>query len=479
MNEQNKNNKINSSGQGEQNSLYVDRSEKVKNFKVTLDPKADALQNDTASDKPPRKGEIYFANYSPKRTSSASTNPPPPSGVKMNNTPASNRNVRNGNGARPQNVPVGKTASAKPPVSPNAVKKKRKKSKKSLSTWITIAAIALVTVIITVSATTTINDILNISKSDEPIEVYIPENVSTDEVIDILHDEGLIDRPGMCKMFYSFYSKLRKFKTPEYASGYFDLTATMGLEGMLNTLHVNRSEKTIKITFQEGWSTTKIFSKLEENGICGKSYLVSALQKANYNFDFIKELKSVDDEGRYLLLEGYLFPDTYNFYADTNASAVIEVFLQNFNSKWTKEYSDRAKELGYSMDDIIKIASVIQREAGTKSQMKSISSVIHNRLNNNLSYPTLSCDSTADYIKNDVVAAVGEGKANGYMKYYDTYVCQGLPSGAVCNPGIDAIEAALYPEDTDYYFFMHDASGGIHLSKTFDQHQANINQYLR
>ena len=104
--------------------------------------------------------------------------------------------------------------------------------------------------------------------------------------------------------------------------------------------------------------------------------------------------------------EGYLFPDTYDFYVDADPNYVITKFLDNFNSKWEDEYDKRAAELGLSRDEIITIASIIQKEAANSDQMKVISSVIHNRLNHQADYPTLGCDSTALYISNYVTPTV-------------------------------------------------------------------------
>ena len=149
------------------------------------------------------------------------------------------------------------------------------------------------------------------------------------------------------------------------------------------------------------------------------------MKTGKYNYDFINEI--TDNKSRYLKLEGYLFPDTYDFYVDADPNYVITKFLDNFNSKWEDEYDKRAAELGLSRDEIITIASIIQKEAANTDQMKVISSVIHNRLNHQADYPTLGCDSTA-----------------------------------------------LYPSDTDYYFFAHDKAGNIYTASTFKEHKNNL-----
>ena len=139
-----------------------------------------------------------------------------------------------------------------------------------------------------------------------------------------------------------------------------------------------------------------------------------------------------------------------------------------------KRQDKRAAELGLSRDEIITIASIIQKEAANTDQMKVISSVIHNRLNHQADYPTLGCDSTALYISNYVTPTVGEAQGAIYYSAYDTSAVKGLPPGPICNPGIDAIRAALYPSDTDYYFFAHDKAGNIYTASTFKEHKNNL-----
>ena len=111
--------------------------------------------------------------------------------------------------------------------------------------------------------------------------------------------------------------------------------------------------------------------------------------------------------------------------------------------------------------------------------MSLISSVIHNRLNNSVSWPTLGCDSTANYIKNYVRPNVSSSDAIIFEQNYNTYYCQGLPPGPICNPGDDAIRAALYPDDTNYYYFRHDKYGEIYMARTQAEHDENGNKVLR
>ena len=150
-------------------------------------------------------------------------------------------------------------------------------------------------------------------------------------------------------------------------------------------------------------------------------------------YTFIKN--EPNKEQRYRSLEGYLYPDTYDFYKGENASSVIRTFLNNFQKKWTDDYQKKADALNMSVDDIIKLASIIEKEAADATQMPLVSSVLHNRLNKPGLYPSLQCDSTADYI-NDYIAknVTNATELAAYTSRYSTYKCEGLPVGAICNP---------------------------------------------
>ncbi len=315
-----------------------------------------------------------------------------------------------------------------------------------------------------------LNDILAINTSDVVIKVEIPEEPTYDQILDILHENDLIKQKTICNLF----AKFRHYDEEDnkYLSGVYYLDRTMGIEGMLNKcMAAPESAETVTLGFPEGWTIKQIFEKLEKYDVCKADRLYSALNDVDYEFDFVRGLAKTEE--RYQLLEGYVFPDTYDFYIDADANYVIRKFLSNFNTRWTDKYQQRAEKLGYSMDEIITIASIIQKEAADSSQMKAVSSVIHNRLKNSVKFPTLGCDSTAIYVSNYVKPVVGGTMGNFYLNKYDTAAIKGLPPGPICNPGIDAIEAALYPSDTNYYYFLHDNSGKIYMAKTQKEHESN------
>lgn len=361
-------------------------------------------------------------------------------------------------------------------------RKKQSKQVAHLSRMLTAIIIVLASVLLSMYGVSCINDILALNRSTELVEVSIEKDADYKEIIDSLGDVGLVKHEWFCKLL----TKFRHFDEKTYINGIYYLTANMGVEGMLNEMREDQtSDETIRLSFPEGWTIPQIIKKLDENNVCPAEYLYSALESVEFDYAFVSGIPS--DGGRCFNLEGYLFPDTYDFFISEkqngigeNPNSVIRKFLSNYETKWNEVYAKRAQELGLTMDEVIIIASIIQKEAADKSQMADVSSVIHNRLNNRSSYPTLGCDSTKNYVNTYLKDALGDSKASVYLNGYDTNSTRlGLPVGPICNPGVSAIEAALNPNDTNYYYFCHNKKGKIYLASTYNQFQANWAQVLK
>lgn len=236
---------------------------------------------------------------------------------------------------------------------------------------------------------------------------------------------------------------------------------------------------TVSVTIPEGYTILQIAKKLEDNKVCSKDEFLELCKKP---VDGITIEKNAKD--RYYLLEGYLFPDTYEFYTNTTAEIALSKFIENYKSKVTSDMEARAKELGYTMDEMLTLASMIQKECDKDpAECANVSAVFHNRLKSS-DFPTLGSDVTTFYVTQnlgellDYQDGVKLEKQNNdvkkYMDLYSTYYCKGLPIGPICNPGIKAITAALNPADTSYYYFLTDESGeDFYYAKTMDEHNAN------
>lgn len=415
-----------------------------KKFVVNIDENSNSAP---AQDEAPKyNGEIYFSGRKPVK-------------------PA---------GEKPKPAPV---KSEKKPAP-----KKKKKISRSFGTMCVCFVLAF-TVILSAIALTCINDILAISRNDDLVTVNIPADATTNDIIDILSDNGLVKQKLFCKLFYKAFETVKSInkknvKAPVYLSGVYYVEKNMGLEGFLTEFKQSQAaNQTVTLTFQEGWSVYQMFDRLEKFGVCSKERLLASLNSAQFENSFIKEISN--DPLRTSKLEGYFFPETYEFFEDSDPNSVIRKFLAEYEERWTDEYEARSKELGMTRDQIMILASIIQREAANNEQMGLVSSVLYNRLRHPVSWPTLGCDSTQDYITNYVTPNVNAAEALTYSQAYNTYNIQGLPPGPVCNPGDAAIKAALYPDDTDYYYFRHDKFGKIYMAKTQAEHDANGNLVLR
>ena len=333
--------------------------------------------------------------------------------------------------------------------------------------------------IMTVSASTIamqfINDVLVIDKQGGSVSVEIPEGAEFDDVFNVLEENNLIKQKTLCYLLL----KIRDYDTVDYQPGIYLLDKDAGVEINIETIMVKKtgSKGTVRLTFPEGWSVAQIFEKLEKYEVCTAEKLYANLDVVGKQYNFLQGIES--DSNRYLKYEGYLFPDTYDFFIEENPASVLKKLFNNFSSKWTPQYEERAKELGLTVDEVINIAAIIQREAKNSSQMAVVSSVIHNRLAAPSTYPTLEMNSTKDYISSlEKYNLFSDFYYELYLSTYNTYSSQGLPPGPICNPGASAIKAALYPSDTDYYFFMHSPTGQIYLARTASEHQKNTQLYL-
>ncbi len=478
------------------------RRKKVENFVLHIEefddkPSREEKKHDTVSNRPQAKGEVYFANY---QRNAGETATPRYTGAnqqpsKSSNVPVSRQrqagndlDMFSNDGVRhrePVDRPVSKTQQ-------NTKKKKQRRKltdeelKKLRDTYSRTFYIAMVCVLVlTVTLSTIgiqcINDALALSVSEEEVEVTIPEGITTSEAISLFKEKGLINVKWFCNFFAKFrgYDKEGIYyyvngeeKLQPYVGGTYYLSSSMGIEGMLNIILDNSatSEQTVSVTFPEGYTIAQIVNRLEDYEIITDDKKFISAANYDYNYAFLDN----ENTGAALALEGYLFPDTYDMFIGESTSSIVKRFLDNFNEKWTDKYAKRAEELGYTTSEILTIASIIQKEAAGSAQMAEISSVIHNRLEKSMNYPMLQCDSTALYVTNYLTDLLGENKANAYLDKYDTAMCMGLPEGPICNPGLDAINAALYPADTTYLYFCHDKSGNVYYATTDYEHQQNV-----
>lgn len=307
-------------------------------------------------------------------------------------------------------------------------------------------------------------------------EMNIEKGTPAARVSEQLKESGAVKLP----VLFRLYSKLKGYDV-QFKYGLYTFNTESGYEALAQML-INEGAKaeSIKVTIPEGTGIndyTKnvngesvtvpgIATLLENAGVCTKEDFKSALGEVEYN---TRLLKCVNKGKTYYELEGYLFPETYEFYAfDSKESAKLAVqkMLRETESRITSAMFDRADTLGYSMNEILTMASIIQMEAGQNTtELPNVAAVFYNRLKSD-DFSTLGSSPTCYYGKS---FKRDDGR-------YDTYKAEGLPPGPLCSPGIEAIKAALYPtEGSDYYYFVTDSTGKFYFHKTLSEQNQTIN----
>ena len=335
-----------------------------------------------------------------------------------------------------------------------------------------VAATVLICVFISVMFLRVFNDVLAFSTGNAAVTIEIEEDDTADTVAKKLMDAGLIK-------YNWLFSYVAKFEgqTGPYETGEHTLTDDMNYMQLLDAIDIKATAReTVWVTFTEGMTLNEIAAELEENGVCdAEEFMNGSKDDHDYGYDFEKYISN--NEMIYYPLEGYLFPDTYQFYTNETPANIIAKMLQNFQNK-IDSVETLMKEMGLTQHQTITLASIIQAEAsGDPDNMRIVSSVYWNRLNDTDNYPRLQSDPTRNYANNTILMA---GKSLPYQnkaKAYNTYECEGLPAGPICNPGMDAIMAALQPESTAYYYFCSNTkTGEFYYAETLQQHDQNVNQ---
>jgi UPF0755 protein len=277
----------------------------------------------------------------------------------------------------------------------------------------------------------------------------------------------------------------KSYYTGNFISGEHVLNSNLGYDKLIAKLaELTYSNEIVRVTIPEGKTVHEIIDLFVEKRVISKDKVDAFKDKLNtaaYDYPFLTDFNKMKNENgkiesdRFYLLEGYLFPDTYDFYVGENLDSIITKLLNNFGRKFEEAYYDRCKELGLTIDEIVTIASMIEAEGDTPENFYKISSVFHSRLNNPAAYPFLDSDATTLYSFQGEKKKLDAGDNKSRVHPYNRYLNKGLPPGAICNPGNEAIHAALYPEKTNYYFFYTKKNGETVFTRTYDEHQRIVN----
>lgn len=353
--------------------------------------------------------------------------------------------------------PIAEPAPVKPPKQKRKKKPKRRGSAVfvGFSTVIYIALVIAVSLILAKFAWMCADDVLALTKPDEVVSVTIPKDAKQDDITQALYEAELINYPWLFDIYSSFANVEDRINPGSY-----ELNKLYDYHAIVNGLSSSAARTTVQVTLIEGYSCKQIFQLLEDAQIC----TVEELQNAAANGEFADYWFVADlPKGQPNRLEGYLYPDTYEFYTYEDPEVVLSKILDNFAYRFDDALLAQVDASGYTLHEILAVASIIEEEASSEGERADIASVIYNRLNStDLRY--LQMDSTVFYAAELMDVEFDTELDNPYNTYY----YEGLPAGPIDNPGMSAIRAALNPNDTNYYYFAYGTDGVSHFYSDFD-----------
>ena len=318
-----------------------------------------------------------------------------------------------------------------------------------------------------------------VSRKNTPVEFMVDSGSTYYSVIKKLKSEGII-RNEFC---FKLYVKFNKVNNVE--AGTYKLNKNMSVSDIVNTLSKGNSYNpdAIVITFKEGKNMRSIASLIAENTNNSEDSVYNLLKNNDYLNSLINDYWFIDDsilnENIYYSLEGYLYPNTYEFQnKDVSVEEIFKTMLDQTNKELEKYKADLLNNK-YSIHEILTLASIIELEGSVSDDRSGIAGVFFNRLNNGWS---LGSDVTTYY-----AAKIEMNERDLYQyeiddkNYYNTrssYLSGKLPIGPICNPSIESIKAALYPTEHNYFYFVSDKNGKTYFSETYQQHLSTRNDLI-
>lgn len=317
-------------------------------------------------------------------------------------------------------------------------------------------------------------DVLAFGREDQVVTITIYESDTMDDIIEKLYSNGLIRYRSLFQLYASISDA-----EEDIQPGIYDLNTRYDYHALVNSMSPSSSRSVVQLTIPEGYTCRQIFDLLEENRVCTAvdigAYAVDG-ELDDYWF-----LENVERGSEYCL-EGFLFPDTYQFYQNSTPREALEKMLDNFEVRFNEEMRAQIETLnanvtggGYTVREVVIVASLIEREAAAPSEAAAIAGVIYNRL--------FRWGDTPAYLNIDAALVYAQGGDNQTIDTtldspYNTYTHVGLTPTPIANPGLSSLEAALNPETHDYYYYVLNPSTGMHqFSTTYEEHEAYRAQF--
>lgn len=293
------------------------------------------------------------------------------------------------------------------------------------------------------------------NRLSSPVTFTVDDGESANVTINKLHENGVIRYPAFFKL-----KCRRDSRSSAIKSGAVTINPGMSYDDIMSLLTEN-NRNTVKVTIPEGYELRMIAERIEQEGLATQEEFYAAANPADYSYPFLTDLPQRENP-----LEGYLYPDTYIFPETAAAHDIIDAMLSEFNSVFTEEYINRAEELDMTVDSIVTLASIIERETDNPDERAKVAGVFYNRINSGM---YLQSCATVQYVLAERKARLTNDDI-AVDSPYNTYKYPGLPIGPIASPGKECIEAALYPEQTTAKFFVLGADGKHIFSDTYEEH---------
>ena len=307
------------------------------------------------------------------------------------------------------------------------------------------------------------DDVLGLTREDTPIEITVPQNFTIEELAENLYANGVINYRWLFTWYVNFFDQEGRIQPGVYQVRPADFRAIIGGMNQRTGAMVE-----VRVTIPEGRTMLQTFEILEDHNVSTVDALLYAAENGEFNFDF---LNAVPLNAQYRL-QGYLFPDTYDFFLHQDPEAVIRRMLRNFDDRMRQnDVYELLEDSDYTLHEVVNIAAMIEREMASGDEAPRIASVIYNRLDVPM---RLQIDATIQFILPEVVEFLTYAHTE-IPSPWNTYYVDGLPYGPIANPGMAAILGALQPEDTNFLFYALHIDGHHEFFRNFDQHTAFMN----
>lgn len=345
--------------------------------------------------------------------------------------------------------------------------KKRNIKKKKMKIGAKIGIASLLLLLFCVVATVawvTINSPVTLA---EEVNFTIENDMGAKAIAQALQEQGVVKSAFAFRFYVSQNGIDSKLRPGNYTFGPGKITYGDIADELLQG---NKDTNTVNVTIPEGYTVLQIAKVFAKTGIVTEeAFLAAAAEFDTTPYAYIPKNKG------YVKLEGFLFPDTYNIAKSWQSEQIIALLLKTFDQRFTEEMRKQAKAMNMSIYEVVTMASIVEREAVHDSDRPIIAGVFYNRLAKPM---RLESCATVQYILGDQKAKLTTADTQ-IEDPYNTYRNDGLPPGPIAAPGIKSLEAALYPEENAYYFFLAKPDGYHYFSKTLEEHNAAKAKYLK